>query len=195
MEIDLTPASGGARGEALPSPKVRVAVVMAAGGSERLARITGGGSKALSRLAGLSLVERAIRTLLDSGIEEVLVVVGYHGGPVAAAISRIASRRVKTVFAENWERGNGASLAAAEPHVRGEALFIVMMADHLFGPGSLSGMLQSQEPTVLLDPGPSAQVHAEGTRVRVERGDAIAFGKELDEPAVDCGGVVVSSEL
>ena len=47
-------------------------MVLAAGRSERLAPVTGGGSKALIRLAGVSLVDRAIRAVLATGVEEVL---------------------------------------------------------------------------------------------------------------------------
>ena len=93
----------------------RVAVVLAAGRSERLAGVTGGGSKALARVGGLALVKRAVRTLLAAGLERVVVVVGYQAGPVAAVVNRLAPGRVQAVFAESWELGNGASLAAAEP--------------------------------------------------------------------------------
>jgi CDP-L-myo-inositol myo-inositolphosphotransferase len=195
MEIDQAQLPGAGRSGASEPARARVAVVLAAGRSERLAGVTGGGSKALNRLGGISLVERAIRTLLGSGIEDVLVVVGYHAGPVATAVSRIAPGRVKTVLAEDWKQGNGASLAAVAPHVEGEALFVVMMADHVFSEAALSGLLQSREPAVLVDPDPSADVRAEGTRVCVEHGDAVAFGKQLEEPAVDCGVFVFSPKI
>ena len=195
METDEVWAPIGTRPRAAIAGRARVAVVLAAGRSERLARAAGGGSKALNRLAGISFVERAVRTLLDSGIEEVLVVVGYHAGPVSAAVGDIAVERVRAVLAEDWELGNGASLAAVAPYVEHEELFVVMMADHLFGDGGLRGLLQSDGPAVLVDPDPSVDVLAEGTRVRVEQGDAVAFGKHLDEPAVDCGVFVLSPEI
>ncbi|MBI2237192.1 MAG: NTP transferase domain-containing protein, partial [Actinobacteria bacterium] len=88
----------------------RVGVVLAAGRSERLTRVTGGGSKALVRMGGLALVERAVRTLLAAGLERVVVVVGYQAGPVAAVVNRLAPGRVRAVFAERWQEGNGASL-------------------------------------------------------------------------------------
>ena len=47
-----------------PSRLPRVGVVLAAGRSERISALTGGGSKALLRLGGLTLVERAVKTLL-----------------------------------------------------------------------------------------------------------------------------------
>ena len=81
----------------------RVAVVLAAGRSERLADVTGGGSKALVRVGGLSLAGRAVRSLLAAGIERVVVVVGYQASPVATVVNRIAPGRARAVFAESWE--------------------------------------------------------------------------------------------
>jgi 1L-myo-inositol 1-phosphate cytidylyltransferase / CDP-L-myo-inositol myo-inositolphosphotransferase len=184
--------------EAAPMTCPRVAVVLAAGRSERLARATGGGSKALIRLAGVSLVERAVRRMLGSGMEEVLVVVGYHAGPVAAVVDRIRGLRpgqVRIVLAEQWESGNGASLAAAVPRLGAEELFVVSTADHVFGEGALDALVRSGEPAVIVDPEPSPRVWDEGTRVRIRYGEAVTFSKQLDEPAVDCGVFVLSPEI
>src|SRR6266511_2373748 len=85
-------------GAARPTPATRlprVGVVLAAGRSERLGGVTGGGSKALLRVGGLSLVERAVRTLLARGLERVLVVVGHDAGPVATVVGRLARGRVR----------------------------------------------------------------------------------------------------
>jgi CTP:molybdopterin cytidylyltransferase MocA len=102
-----------------------VGVVLAAGRSERLDPLTRGGSKALLRLGGVSLVERAVRSLLACGLERVLVVVGHDAGPVAAVVGRLARGRVRAVYADRWQDGNGASLAAVEPTVADEALFML----------------------------------------------------------------------
>src|SRR5687767_8851057 len=92
--------SHGSRLDRRPLPAPSVGVVLAAGRSERLRSVTGGGSKALVRLGGLRLVERAIRTLLGLGVERVVVVVGFHAGPVAAVSRRAAPGRVQVVEAE-----------------------------------------------------------------------------------------------
>jgi len=188
-------ALAGRRAAARTIEPPRVGVVLAAGRSERLHRVTGGGSKALVRLGGLTLVERAVRMLLSRGIEKVLVVVGYHAGPVAAVVVRLAPGRVQAVHAEGWEAGNGASLAAAESAVKGEDLFVLVTADHVFGASALDGLLRANRASVLVDEHPDAAVWDEGTRVRVENGYALAFGKELDEPAVDCGAFVFPLEI
>src|SRR4051812_14487782 len=189
------PLAAAPRGPQRALEPPRVGVVLAAGRSERLHRVTGGGSKALVRLGGLTLVERAVRMLLSKGIEKVLVVVGYHAGPVAAVVGRLAPGRVQAVHADGWEAGNGASLAAAEQAVKGEDLFVLLTADHVFGESALDGLLRANRPSVLVDEHPEAAVWDEGTRVRVENGRALAFGKALDEPAVDCGAFVFPQEI
>src|SRR5205823_9254649 len=165
----------------------RVGVVLAAGRSERLASVTGGGSKALLRLGGLSLVERAVRSLVAAGLERVLVVVGHDAGPVATVVGRLGRGRVRVVYADRWADGNGASLAAVQREVQGQALFLLVTADHIFAEGGLERLLGAGEPAVLVDPAPDRAAWAEGTRVRVVDQAVVAFGKHLEEPAIDCG--------
>jgi choline kinase len=172
-----------------------VGVVLAAGRSERLESVTGGGSKALLRLGGLSLVERAVRSLLAAGLERVLVVVGHDAGPVAAVVGRLGRGRVRVVYADRWPDGNGASLAAVEDAVAGETLFVLVTADHVFGEGALDRLLGAGEPAVLIEATPDQPAWAEGTRVRVVEGAVVAFGKHLDEPAIDCGAFLLPPEV
>jgi 1L-myo-inositol 1-phosphate cytidylyltransferase / CDP-L-myo-inositol myo-inositolphosphotransferase len=172
-----------------------VGVVLAAGRSERLDAVTRGGSKALLRLGGLSLAERAVRTLLACGLQRVLVVVGHDAGPVAAVVGRLGSGRVRAVYADRWRDGNGASLAAAEPAVAGERLFALLTTDHLFGEGALDRLLGAGEPAVLVDPAPGRAAWLEGCRVRIVEGAVVAFGKHLDEPAIDCGAFLLPPEV
>jgi 1L-myo-inositol 1-phosphate cytidylyltransferase / CDP-L-myo-inositol myo-inositolphosphotransferase len=173
----------------------RVGVVLAAGRSQRLEPVTGGGSKVLLRLGGLSLVERAVRSLLAAGLERVLVVVGHDAGPVATVVGRLGRDRVKVVYADRWPDGNGASLAAVQAQVQDQALFLLVTADHIFGEGGLDRLLAAGEPAVLIDPAPDRPAWAEGTRVRVVDGAVVAFGKHLEEPAIDCGAFLLPPEV
>jgi CTP:molybdopterin cytidylyltransferase MocA len=86
---------GAVRPAPQPARLPRVGVVLAAGRSERLDAVTRGGSNALLRLGGLSLVERAVRSLLARRLERVLVVVGHDAGPVAAVVGRLGSGRIR----------------------------------------------------------------------------------------------------
>ena len=173
----------------------RVGVVLAAGLSSRMAVATGGGSKALLRVGGLSLVERAMRRLLALGLERVVVVVGHHAGPVAAIVNRTAPGRIQAVFAERWAEGNGVSLAAAAPLLEGEELFLLVTADHVFSDGALEALLDAGRPAGLVDHAPSAAAWAEGTRVRLHEDRAVAFGKELGDPSIDCGAFLLPTAV
>jgi len=173
----------------------RVGIVLAAGRSQRLSEVTRNGSKALIRLGGMTLVERAVRGLLAGGLEKVLVVVGHHAGPVAAIVNSVAPGQVRAVLAEGWEAGNGASLAAAEPFVADEDLFVLVTADHVFGEGALDALLGAGGPAVLVDEAPGADAWGAGTRVRMVDGSAVAFGKQLPDPSIDCGAFVLPHRI
>ena len=179
----------------MPVVRPRIGVVLAAGRSQRLSEVTRDGSKALIRLGGMTLVERAVRGLLVCGLEEVLVVVGYHAGPVAAIVNGVAPGQVRAILAEEWEVGNGASLAAAEPFVADEDLFILVTADHIFGEGALDGLLAAGDPAVLVDEAPGPDAWGPGTRVRIVDGKALAFGKQLLDPSIDCGAFVLPRRI
>src|SRR6266545_733259 len=187
--------AGAARPIPPPPDPLRVGVVLAAGRSERLDAVTRGGSKALLRLGGLSLAERAVRSLLACGLQRVLVVVGHDAGPVAAVVGRLGRGRVRAVYADRWSDGNGASLAAVQGEVQGEALFVLLTTDHLFGEGALDRLLGAGEPAVLVDPAPDRAAWLEGTRVRIADRAAVGFGKHLDEPAIDCGAFLLPLEV
>jgi choline kinase/phosphatidylglycerophosphate synthase len=188
-ELELVPP------QAPPMRRPRVGVILAAGRSERLSSVTGGGSKAVMRVAGMSLVERAVRTLLSAGITEVIVVVGHQAGPVAAVAKRAAPHAVRAVYADRWQEGNGASLSAAEPFVAEEDLFVLMTADHVFGEGALEPLLECRTPAVLVDHAPDEDAWAEGTRVRLDGERAVAFSKELGDPSIDCGAFLLPAAV
>lgn len=67
-----------------------------------------GGPKALLELDGEPLVRRAVRVLVDGGCAPVLVVLGASASSAAALVPS----GVRTVVAEGWAEGMGASLRA-----------------------------------------------------------------------------------
>jgi len=121
--------------------------------------------------------------------------VGHDAGPVATVGGRLRRGRVRVVYADRWADGNGASLAAVQSEVQGEALFLLVTADHIFCEGALVRLLAAGEPAVLIDPAPGRPSWEAGTRVRVVNGAVVAFGKHLDEPAIDCGAFLLPAQV
>jgi len=177
-------------------PRPRVGVVLAAGRSERLREVTGGGSKSLVKLGGLRLAERAILTLLSAGVERVVVVVGFHAGPVAAVAQRVAPGNVQVVEAPDWEEGNGASLCAAEEALGDEPSFLLVSADHVFSDAALTDLAEAGAPALLVDPAPDPAILDEATKVRVDTdGRILELGKHLPGPTTDCGAFLLPREV
>jgi hypothetical protein len=70
------------------------------------------------------------------------------------------------VYADRWADGNGASLAAVQGEVQGQAPFVLVTADHVFGEGGLERLLAAGAPAVLIDPAPDQPAWAEGPESR-----------------------------
>ena len=77
-------------------------IVLAAGGSSRL-----GQPKQLVVYVGEPLVRRATRTAVESGAEQVIVVLGAHAEAVRKSLDGLV---VKTVVNANWQLGLGSSI-------------------------------------------------------------------------------------
>jgi CTP:molybdopterin cytidylyltransferase MocA len=90
-------------------------------------------------------------------LERVLVVVGHDAGLVATVVGRLGRGRVEVVYAERWADGNGASLAGVQREVQGQALFLLVTADHIFAEGALAWLLAVGAPAVLIDPAPTGR--------------------------------------
>jgi CDP-L-myo-inositol myo-inositolphosphotransferase len=171
-----------------------VAVILAAGRSERMSSHTGGSSKVALRLGGLTLLERNIRALWQAGIERVVIVLGHDADQVARCLSELPSEGLQLVRADGWESGNGASLMAARSAVGDQPLFLVQTADHLFSSAALEQLLAAGGPAALIDPEPGDAWDG-GTRARVEDGWVVALSKSIDDPAIDCGVFLVSPHV
>ena len=116
-----------------------LAVILAAGEGSRLRGVRSTVPKPLVRLRGLSIAERSIAQLRTAGVERFVVILGCDAVLVQREFERVARRRrchISFVEAEDWEKGNGCSAAAAAPLV-GDSPFLLTMVDHLLPPGMI----------------------------------------------------------
>ncbi|OYR40017.1 UDP-N-acetylglucosamine pyrophosphorylase [Halorubrum sp. Ib24] len=92
--------------------RARVAgVLLAAGTSSRF----GDANKLLATVDGEPVVRRAARTLVDAGLDPVVVVVGHEAGRVRAAVADLP---VETVDNDAYEAGQSTSVRAGIDAVR-----------------------------------------------------------------------------
>ena len=173
------------------SPAPTTAVVLAAG---RGSRMRSAHPKVLSRVGGITLIERVVRTLYAAGIERVVVVVGYRSEEVIQAL-RATRLRVEVIHNVAWQRGDLGSVMAGIRSVEGRCL--VAMGDHVFGSKLVERVLETPgELVVAVDRDLSRCWNLEdATKVRVdESGRLTALGKELSEfDGVDIGLAVLEA--
>ncbi len=117
-------------------------VIVAAGQGIRLR--DGVELKPLVKLAGVALIEHVMARGRKAGVDEFVVVGGYKGEELRAALGPIAGRAgVAATYVHNaeWERANGVSLFTARDHLHDP--FMLTMCDHLFDPALARGLLDA----------------------------------------------------
>jgi 1L-myo-inositol 1-phosphate cytidylyltransferase len=173
------------------------AVVLAAGMGQRLGERTIARPKPLVPLAGRPIIKHTLSSLAAAGIEEVVVVSGYRGDELEAALSD--ERQVHITFVSNpdFARGASYSLRAAR-QVVGEEPFLLTMSDHLLSrelivrlaaaadeaPDGMTALVATDDPESW-----DEAYLAEATRVDVDDESRIRhIGKMIDHwTAIDAG--------
>lgn len=166
------------------------AVILAAGLGERMKSARR--PKALVELGGLTLLERAYRTLRLGGVGGTIVVVVGHRGDEITRFVRQRPMDVQVVENPDYARGNGTSVLAGLPHL--PERFVVAMADHVHVPNSIRAVLDCNGDFVaVVDAKPMYADPCEATRVRVDGGLAVQFSKGLEPyDALDTGLFICS---
>ena len=183
--------------------EVRVAqtIILAAGSGSRLATSRGDVPKPLMPVAGVPLVAHALEHARASGCKEAVIVIGYAGEQVRAAVEAMRSP-LRITFLDNpdFSAPNGVSLLAAEPAA--SELFYLQMVDHLFMEPILNRLAavplaRGEAGRVLVDSSPSPDIDlADATKVTLCDGRVTAIGKALTEwDAVDAGCFVLTREI
>lgn len=178
--------------------RVTQTVILAAGSGSRLAPARGDVPKPLMTVAGVPLVAHALEHARRSGCTEAVIVIGYEGARVRAAIERLHTP-LRLIFIDNpdFASPNGVSLLAAEPAAA--PAFFLQMVDHLFPEPTLSLLaatpLESGEVgRVLVDSTPSSDIDLDdATKVQLDGARVSAIGKGLDTwDAIDAGCFVLT---
>lgn len=161
-------------------------LILAAGKGRRLREM--GESKPLIPILGVPLLERVIRTGLESGADEFYVVTGYEGERVRDLLNRLGERlaiRITPLVNEEWEKGNGLSVLKGREVL--DEPFFLFMGDHLFDPQIARALTAEPPPeggiALAVDEdirNPFVDMD-DVTRVKAEGGRILDIGKGLSE--------------
>jgi len=160
------------------------ALIIAAGKGDRFGGLIKDGPKPLVRLLGLSLIERVILTAKQSGIDELVVVVGYLGEKIRARLGDGAKLGVKIAYIENtnWKTGNGVSVLKAKELLKEE--FVLLMADHIFDNRILRELIghhmRNMSSSVFLAVD-REKASSGDTKVLEKKGRIVDIGKDIEE--------------
>jgi CDP-L-myo-inositol myo-inositolphosphotransferase len=155
--------------------------------------------KPLIKLLGLSLIERAMLTAKEAGIEEFVIVVGYLGEKIREKLGDGTKYGIHIDYVENdeWQRGNGVSVLKAKGLLNEE--FVAFMADHIFEAETLKKLkeieVKTNECFLVVDK--KVEVDAdEATKVRIEDQKIVDIGKKIDDyNGFDCGIFLLSPSI
>ena len=185
--------------DAMSAPKQ--AVILAAGLGSRLAK-TSDDIKPLKLVGGMSLIQRNIQHLADCGIEEVVIVTGYHADILERSLRRDCKDipvKLTFVFNPEFRKSNGISVLAAKKAIRGN--FILTMADHIFDPEMLEHAASTIPPkngAILCVDYKLDEVFDmdDATKVLVQNGKVANIGKKIPNyNAVDTGLFICTKSL
>ena len=165
-------------------------MILAAGTGARL----GNGSKPLTKVAGVTLLERAVRALREAGVRRIVVVVG-HAKDLIQRYVVDQGLDVEIVENEDFTRGNGSS-ALSGGRVAGTR-FLVTMADHVVEPATVARLVSSSARlAAAVDTRPAYADVEEATKVRIADGRLLDIDRELGQfDGVDAGLFVCDADV
>jgi len=168
-------------------------LIIAAGTGGRLREK--GPSKPLIPIRGVPLLERVITRARAAGVDRFLVVSGYRGEQLRAALDALAAREaipITHIVNDDWQRANGVSVLKARPHLDGP--FLLTMCDHLVDPEILRRLAASapapETVTLAVDFNVAGSINdlEDVTRVKCRDGRIELVGKVIrDFNAIDTG--------
>ncbi len=186
----------------VPAPSPRIGLILAAGKGSRLETATGVTRlKPLLPVGGKPLICRVIDSMDRVGCLKVVIVTGFAGDELRAAIRETYDGRAELAFVHNaqFERSNGLSVWAARAHL--ETTFILSMADHIVSPAIMDLAANHKPPesgaTLLVDRKIKSVFDLDdATKVKTADGKIVAIGKQLtDYDCIDTGIFVCTTAL
>ncbi len=158
-------------------------VVPAAGEGTRLRPLTADRPKGMVEVAGQPLLTHVFETLLDAGVAELVVIVGYEMDSIVAHYGD-EFRGVPVTYTHQRERkGLAHAVLQAEPHVDGQ--FVVLNGDNVLGDGIGAAVERAAEPGVdaaLLVEEVTPEAARETGVVKVDEGRVTGLVEKPDDP-------------
>ena len=172
---------------------IKQCLILAAGNGTRLRAISANLPKPLVKFQGSPILEHVIRRTQEAGIEEFVIVLGYHGYMIRDWFQNSWTGRARFTWVENpdYHKSNGISALKARTALHDN--FLLLMADHVFEPDTAKTMVRQHlapgEVILGVDPNIDRIYDIDdATKVRRSGDRIVDIGKEIEEyDAIDTG--------
>ena len=141
--------------------------------------------KCLLDIHGSTVVEWQIDHLIDNGIDDITVVVGYGADKVEALLEeRYGSKQVRTLYNPFFDvTDNLATVWMARGEMTGD--FVLLNGDTLFEPAVLSRLLDSPSKPITLARDHKPRYDSDDMKIRLDGNRLVRIGKDLEFDNVD----------
>ncbi len=158
------------------------AILYAAGIGNRLSAASSGLPKVLLAFGGQSLLERHIRLLTATGVEQIVVATGFRADTVVAEIDRLGvGDHVQTVHNPDYESGSVVTQWAVRDEIAAGGPVLLMDADVLYDQRMLSRLINSTDDNCfLLDR--DIEDGEDPVKLCIREGHLVDFRKQPDQP-------------
>ena len=127
---------------------VKTAVIMAAGLGSRFGKYTELIPKGFIECGGVSMIERSIKTLINCGIERIIIGTGYHKEKFEALAEQYP--QIECVFSPRYAETNSMYTLFNCREAVGNDDFLLLESDLVFEHRAISALIEHTEPTIML---------------------------------------------
>ena len=161
------------------------AILLSAGHGRRLLPMTAETPKCLLDIHGSTVVEWQIDHLMDNGIDDITVVVGYGAEKVEALLEkRYNQEQVRTLYNPFFDvTDNLATVWMARGEMTGD--FVLLNGDTLFEPSVLCRLLDSPSRPITLARDHKPRYDSDDMKLRLDGDRLLRIGKDLEASNVD----------
>ena len=162
------------------------ALILSAGQGSRLLPLTEEMPKCLLPIDSRTMIELQVEHLVACGVDEVVVVTGFHAGTVDCFLETLArpGLTIRSVFNPFF---NVADNLASCWMARGEMIqdFVLLNGDTLFEPAVLAKLLEAPPAPITLAIDRKDSYDSDDMKVRLNGSRLVEVGKTLSSDAID----------
>ena len=156
------------------------AILLAAGQSKRMK----GENKLIKKFQGIPLIKHSVKNILDSDVNELIVVVGYQKEIIEKIIDK--NKKIKFIFNKNYDEGMASSIKVGLKHLseNSESFFISLGDMPMINYNIYNQLIESRNQKDILVP-----------TYKNQQGNPVMFNKSMKEKIMQISGDVGAKQI